>query len=308
MKKFPILLVLVSSAYGIVIECQFNINVTWDKADRRYLCEKYSVSGNEPNLVNVTGQHIESLQNVDVEALSVISENELVRIPRGIDKFFPNLVVFRWMDGNLKVLDDLKQFPNLVLLVLTKNKLVSLDVDVFQHTLKLQAIYLYDNLIAHVGLDLLTNLNELTSVYFVRNPCLTFSAYSAETLQELKELLPIRCPPMGLTNSSTTISSTLPTTVSSTLPTTISSAVATTISSTLPTTIFSAVPTTLPLTVESESMTESVECSARCSINDETDELKRQIFEHYEDLAKMRGRIFELEKQMRELNYILYYI
>lgn len=90
----------------------------------------------------------------------------------------------------------LAPFSNLLHL---ENKLVSLNGDLFQHSRKLQTIYLDGNLLEHVRHDLLAGLTYLTSVYFEANPCINTKAHAAQQIQELNRQLPIQCPPLDTT-------------------------------------------------------------------------------------------------------------
>lgn len=147
------------------------------------------------SVVNVTGSHLEGRSNADVSGLIVDNQQDFNRIPRNIEAFFPNLTFLRWLSGDLTsiVSDDLKPFPALAALVLGHNKIFSLNGDLFQHTPKMIVISFSDNVIEHVGFDLLTNLSGLTHAYFANNICINQNAETPEEMENLLRHLSIHC-------------------------------------------------------------------------------------------------------------------
>ena len=201
------------------------------------------------------------------------------RIVKGIEKFFPNLRVFYWDFGNLTTLtaDDLKPFPELQALHVQYNKLVSLDGDLFKYTPKLRWIDFDKNLLENVGIGLLDGLNNLTSAWFINNPCIDMEAETPAAIQELKLKLQNQCPPLEISTTTSSTSTSLAST--------------TTISAT----------------------TESGQCSIECVelIENLQEENKRQddkisaqadmMLRQNEKIAAQGDAIQELKKQMREL-------
>lgn len=164
--------------------------------------------GNLTHLIDVTGNHSSGRTNDDVTAFWIESGHQhLNRIPKGIEKNFPNLIGFVWSYGSLTTLkaDDLKPFPNLVIFSVIYNKLASLDGDLFKHTPKLENINFDNNLLEHVGFGLLDGLNNLTDASFKRNPCIDMDTFLSATLQELKEELQEQCPPLATSTISNSL-------------------------------------------------------------------------------------------------------
>lgn len=162
-----------------------------------------------PDVEVVNGDHWTGKSNFNVKVLTVI-DDELSRIPDGIDNFFAYLIGIQWFRGNLMTIhaEDLRPFPDLQVIRLENNKLFALDSDLFKYTPKLQFIGLGNNLIQHIGLNMLNDLDNLAGVYFQKNPCIETNAGTPEAILELKLYLPQRCPPLASTDPPTTTIST----------------------------------------------------------------------------------------------------
>lgn len=246
-----------------------------------------------PSLDTVNGDHWIGKNHNNVKVLSVI-DDELNRIPTGIADFFPYLIGLQWFRGNLMEIsgDDLRPFPDLRVLRIENNKLYVLDSNLFMHTPKLQWLGFGNNILQHVGLNLLSDLNDLTGAYFQKNPCIDMNAGTLEEIQELKLRLPDKCPPLS------SVDPPPPTAPSTMIP-----------STTIPSTM-------IPSTTISTTTQNSGECSVGCIDKIEALEqnvfsviegLTREVSEQREENARQRQintyhetRILELEKQMRE--------
>lgn len=131
---------------------------------------------------------------------------ELSRLPKNIELFFTNLIVLFWDAGNLLSItaEDLKPFPGLKMFAVYDNNLVSLDGDLFQHTTKLNFIEFASNRITNVGPNLLGNLAELIEVDFSNNLCISANATTPEGIQTLKLKLAMQCPSLATTQVTAT--------------------------------------------------------------------------------------------------------
>lgn len=264
-----------------------------------YGCQslQLSISNNSTTLESVQGNHLSGKSNTDVEFLLVQNDpidNE--ELPRNIHTFFPNLLLIRWVSGNLKTVsaDDLLPFPNLTGFSVWINKIESIEGNLFEHTPKLKWIDFQSNRITNVGPGIFDNLDQLRTIYFVQNYCIDQNAFTLQEIEELKQKLTIQCPQASTTQTST--SSTTEAISTSTI--------------------------TIGTTTEGT-------CSVRCTVNDEIDSLMESFAEQtrfndeqsktneklqeinqetisriceLEDLvAKGDERILELERQMREV-------
>lgn len=233
------LLAMFTSA--VEIQCDFG-NENFDNIVGLYTCRVTVINMVDQAAVSkVTGTHFSDRNNADVKGFWILENKVLSIIPIGIETFFVNLEAFQWSSGNISSVESstFQPFPNLLHIDLGDNKLVTLDGNLFQHTRKLQTIYLDTNSLMHVGHDLLTGMTDLTFAYFQGNPCIDAEANTKQQIQDLNLQLPIQCPPS--TNS--------------TDPPT----------------------TTHPATTITSTTSESNECTVRCTSNEEADEMKTRI-------------------------------
>ena len=93
-------------------------------------------------------------------------------MPRGLEKFFKNLIVIDiYTTGLLKVQkEDLEPFPELKYLSFSKCSLQAIDFDLFIYNPKLEMILLFGNKITVVN-DAFNNLPNLRFLSFKDNPC-----------------------------------------------------------------------------------------------------------------------------------------
>lgn len=148
-------------------------------------------------MFNAWGVHFIGKSNEDVKVFNYRNDRlQLQRIPGGLGNIFPNLIALLWLNGGLTTItaDDLKPFGDLRMIYLENNKLVSLAGDLFKNTPKLVGVYLQNNLLQHVGYNLLHGLNDLEKADFLSNPCINVIAQTPEAIQELNRHLQIQCP------------------------------------------------------------------------------------------------------------------
>lgn len=144
--------------------------------------------------LQIIGTHKQGKIDKNVEGFWLESQ-ELHQIPHGIESFFPNLKAFYLYDAKLKTVSkDVLQYPSLRYLSLRNNELVTLDVDLFEYTPELEVIRFKLNLIQHVGLHLLSRLDNLTIALFNTNACINRDAYDRAQVIELNTQLALSCP------------------------------------------------------------------------------------------------------------------
>lgn len=263
--KTLLLLAIAAPAYSIVFRCEFSY-IAWPVANLRYTCDVTAVQ-NPAEVTNVTGilgSHTLLHKNFDIEALSMVGTNFFSKIPANVESFFPNLLVLSVVD-RLKSVSaaDLKPWPNLMVLSLGGNLITTLDGNLFQFSLSLKHISFYDNPITNIGVNLLSSLNLLTYVSFGKTSCINSYAGTPQAIADLRTQLIKKCPSHETTLKPTTTVATSTTTK----PTT------TTIQTTEePTTTSTPIETTV--TVSSTIADELDECPARCSINEDADDLR----------------------------------
>lgn len=150
-----------------------------------------------------------------VEHLTVVREN-LSFVPQNIDLFMPNIRSIMFKNGNLNKIsaEDLRQFPQLEVLSIIYNRLVSIDGNLFMDTPYLRYISFEGNAIRNVGQDLVTYLYDLEYLSFRRNLCVNREATTPEAIMTLGMQLPAVCPPIGQPALTTTPGTTVPLDVS----------------------------------------------------------------------------------------------
>jgi len=189
-------LVLITSVHAIIFHCTFSDQ--FNLIGIRYTCQgNAEISGDGETVSEVRGNHWPGRINFDVESVIMAFQEDFTRLPRGIHEFFPNLQVINWSAGNLEAItsEDLQMLPQMRLLNFHGNRIVTLHSNLFEHTPQMQYISFSNNLLQHTGLDLLTNMDNLTVAFFISNPCISTEALTREEVQELNLQLPIKCPP-----------------------------------------------------------------------------------------------------------------
>lgn len=183
---------------GVEFQCKYEI-ANLNGLGSSYICHATIISVERPSITtNISGTHEAGKVNADVNNFWVENHRILTKIPNGIEQSFANLQVFLWRDGRISTIDSntFKPFPNLLIIYLGYNQLVTLDGDLFQHTRKLRELFFESNLFEHVDHDILTGLTDLTFADFSSNPCIDAWADTPEGMQELKLQLTIQCPPL----------------------------------------------------------------------------------------------------------------
>lgn len=277
MKYLTILASFLAAAQGLTFNCKFE-NKGFHILGNVYTCNNAQViaSNNLTTLETVQGTHLSGRNNAAVKVVDCYQDLTMKQLPLNMDKFFPNLSLIRWWHGSLTSIsaEDFRLLPHLEYLSIHDNKIISLDGDLFKFLPKLRAINFMGNLFTNVGENLLSSSNAWVYVNFQRNPCINTLAQNAPEINNLRQQLLTQCPPLVIT---TTQAPTTTTTRTSTISTT----------------------------------TENI-CHVRCTMNEEVDEVvkelkyQREINEELRETLRRQNdnnddRIRELEKRMREI-------
>jgi hypothetical protein len=202
-----------SIAKAFEFNCEFS-ETFWVVINNVYTCRpEISVS---ESALTIRGNHSIGRTDSDVEGLNIMSQ-EIIEIPEGIEKFFPNLRAIQVYDSNLESLSAniLKQFSKLNVFSIQHNKVKSFDGNLFQGNLQLRYIIFFQNGIQHVGNNLFANLNDLELAGLQDEICINRVETTKEKIQELSDQLPIKCPPLATeptTVATTTVTATTTTT------------------------------------------------------------------------------------------------
>jgi len=191
---------IATPAFSVVIECEFG-DWPFNAFGWQYPCEVIGLKNLYiSEVTEVNGNHMNNRTNADVEVFwsdgnKTGVENSLLTFPKNLEKYFPSLFVIYIGGHRLTKIasEDLAPWPKLTVLSLYDNRIKKLDADLFQHSPKLATANFGNNLIKNVGAGLLSNLNELKEANFRGNPCIEFSAYAPQAIEELKGKLLSQC-------------------------------------------------------------------------------------------------------------------
>lgn len=179
----------------VVLHCFFG-DFEWLVVNTRYTCHWAYTAAQSSGGLSIVGNQQSGRTNDDVEALYVNDDPlELKTIPRGIEDFFPFLMVFAWSTGHLTTLtaDDLKPFSFLLELSFFNNKIISLDGDLFTRSTYVEFLNFGKNQIKDVGYGFLDGLNMLTYASFKDNDCIDMAALEPAAITELRMKLQNQC-------------------------------------------------------------------------------------------------------------------
>ena len=123
-------------------------------------------------------------------------EDQIVHyLPKGIDKFFPNLKLLKVASSKLKSVmqEDLKPLTELEFVRFLSNDLETLDGDLFEFNPNLKFVDFDTNKIKYVGEILFNHLNHLQEVDFRNNPCINVHPRSSSAIHALVQKLKSSC-------------------------------------------------------------------------------------------------------------------
>lgn len=164
--------------------------------DNAYTCSAVDliVQASNETVDEVTGTHEAGKTNGDVKKLN-IAQQVCFFIPRGFEKFFPNLEGLRIAQSKLIRLRqfDLSVHPKLRNCDMFNNWLDVIDTDIFAKNLDLEYLYFGDNQIRAIGVDILKPLRKLKKVVFQGNACIRENAETKIMIEKLQEVMNKEC-------------------------------------------------------------------------------------------------------------------
>lgn len=175
-----------------------------------YGCSEAKVEGDIFSIrkvVAVSRNHISGKSDEDVELFRNSDDSHKIKFPREIGFFFPNLMVLSLAKAGLVKIscEDLKFLTKLRFLILTANKLTSLESDLFKHTPNLEYLHLELNLIKSFGQNILHPIPKLKRFYVYNNTCMNDDKWTIDDPKKLKELQKLMnelCPPYEIIDGS----------------------------------------------------------------------------------------------------------
>ena len=306
MEKLVIFFLALTSAKGLIYNCNYS-NKSWTEAGNLYGCIVSSIAvGTTLDVENVLGSLGPGKVLEDVETFSV-TRKPVKKMAFGLEDFLPNLKVIQLYSAQLESIsmEDLRPFPMLEFLNLASNFLTTLPGDLFKFNPNLKFFQVYSNKLTTVGQGILDDLIFLASVDFTLNPCINKNGKTTEEIEILREELLQKCLPAGETIAPRTVKSTLATT---TKPlTTISTITQTTLTPTTTTLASTTKTSTLkpPTTVSVTTVEITLEpCSLRCTLNNETDELKSKVADIFEKSEKLKQELSKLKIENFQLKIV----
>lgn len=195
--NFLILIAFFSTASAIILDCDFKIISNYKNLPPSYFadCASYTDKQNKI-LTDFNGNHEENQTNYDVKGitLSLYAKN-LDYIPKGFEKFFPNLIAMNVYRGKFIELngDEFDSYKNLEWLAVHRSQLEVVPGNLFTNNKNLKTIYFSSNKIRKVGSGLLDGLKDLSYITFSGNVCINEIAEGFDNIENLKKSLREKC-------------------------------------------------------------------------------------------------------------------
>jgi hypothetical protein len=198
--KILILILLIAGASGIYIAGHFVILVAPQfLIESSPTCNVLSMDFSENSThvlsTNLTSSDIARVNTIWFDFLGNCRQHNLTFIPKGILNVFPNAKNLGFKNCPIATIksDDLEEYPNLEILVLTRSDIQHVPGNLFALTPNLKCV-VFDEKIQQVGEGLLENLQSLERVDFRYNSCINERAWNASQIPGLIENLRLKCP------------------------------------------------------------------------------------------------------------------
>lgn len=132
--------------------------------------------------------------NDNVQAIS-ITKSVCNYMPSGFENVFKNVEGLEIGSSALKVIrmSDLRPFPKLKNVWFPRNRLTSLDGNLFAYNPNLKIVGFHENHISSISSRLLSSLSHLTTVYLSDNVCINKNATSSFEINDLVEKISEDC-------------------------------------------------------------------------------------------------------------------
>ncbi|KAL7017977.1 hypothetical protein ACKWTF_010587 [Chironomus riparius] len=155
-----------------------------------YQCKvdgSFTINSRETATVNSVSRLHSFLQNNN-DVIGFVADNKsLNHFPKGLDKIFQNLQLFRIRYTSIHEISqsDFKPFPNLKELDMHENKITVLEDGLFDYNPKLVFISFSKNKIFRIESSVFDNLRNLKYLYLTENECIDTFANNDRDLVEL---------------------------------------------------------------------------------------------------------------------------
>lgn len=195
MKSLCIIFVFFATTSAITFNCDYQ-EVSWLALGVNYQCQTAAFDvGVTPYVTSISGNHLPNKNTNDVIAIHIGNCSNLSYIPKGLLTVFPNLIGIYLEACGVSTLigTELNEYPKLTLFALENSTLEFVPGNLFANTPDMILISLAFNQIRRTGSDLLTNMNNLSEVYFEGNKCIDRNANVTELIPPLIEALDRDC-------------------------------------------------------------------------------------------------------------------
>ena len=189
---FNLFIVTTSVVQSFDLNCSYKIgNWSYFKEQIEY-CNAHDMNIISPNeqITSVNG----NTSTTRFQGI-FIKDQTVHYLPKGIEKFFPNLKVLTVYGSKQKSVTqaDLKPLTKLEIVGFPGNDLKSLDGELFKFNPELRTVDFMSNNLSYVGKNLLRNLTKLQRTYFKNNPCIKINAKSSSEIHALVQKLKSSC-------------------------------------------------------------------------------------------------------------------
>lgn len=211
MKRFLILL-LISTASSLKLNCKFEQTSYWIILDPVYTCvvQSADLSDNATFATAVNGNHLAGLSNLGVKSVhfNCLNNYTLNAIPKGLSSFFPNLARLSFMTCPFDALsgDALTEYKNLEAFTVYAGNLITIPGNFFEPTPKVNFLDFSANEIENLPNEFLNSLTKMSVVDFTYNVCIDKIALDSLGVSELIEEATKNC----VAITTTTIAPTTP--------------------------------------------------------------------------------------------------
>lgn len=175
---------------SLTLNCKYSSPGWGAKVGDPYACQLLNLDVTSPTAVAtvVTGKHHGSRTHANVRSLQVYSSPNMTYIPKGIEQFFKNIFSVSIKETGLAVIrkNDLKPFPRLRYLFLSRNQLKTLNSGLFLHNPKLNMLSLEGNQLNSIAADIFDPIEDLQQADFRDNVCINSQATSREKVKEVE--------------------------------------------------------------------------------------------------------------------------
>lgn len=194
--KSSILIILifciVTTSLQLNLICEFNIQEDWWILKNVYQCNVKTslniITSEKSNINSIKGNHLANHTDKDVKVFRIQNHNAHF-FPTQLEAFFRSLAIIDIRHSHLKEIHQahIKPFPKLRGIVLYDNDIEILENGIFDYNLNLEMVWMNQNKLVHIDLNVFDNLSKLTYLSFESNVCISMNIKNNS--KEVKEII-----------------------------------------------------------------------------------------------------------------------